>query len=84
MKAAFAGIVGAATLSACTQAASIDTTCNAANWQELIGQPEAVVHSALGNMRIVRMGEPVSADFNPNRLNAEIDKKGRVQGFACY
>lgn len=84
MKAAFAGILGVAMLNACTQPASLDTTCNAANWQELIGQPEAAVHSALGNIRIVRMGEPVSADFNPNRLNAEIDKNGRVQGFACY
>jgi len=74
----------AATLSACIAAQSVETTCNADNWKDFIGQPEAAVHSVLGNLRIVRTGEPITKDFNPNRLNAEIDSTGRVTRFACY
>ncbi|MGJ8617009.1 MAG: I78 family peptidase inhibitor [Sulfitobacter sp.] len=74
----------AMSLAACSATEPVETTCNAANWQDLVGQPEAAVHSVLGNLRIIRDGEPVTADFNPNRLNAEIDAKGHVQRFACY
>lgn len=74
----------ALTLSACGTAQSFETTCNADNWKDLVGQPEAAVHSVLGNLRIVRADEPVTKDFNPNRLNAEIDSTGRVTRFACY
>tara|TARA_R110002073_G_scaffold256316_2_gene418854 strand:- start:1738 stop:1971 length:234 start_codon:yes stop_codon:yes gene_type:complete len=73
----------AVVLSSCSGTQPSETRCNAANWKDLIGQPEGAVHSALGNVRIVRDGEPVNADFNPNRLNAEIDTNGRVQRFAC-
>lgn len=84
MKAVCVGMLFGLTLISCTEVSSVETTCNAANWQELIGEPEAAVHSALGNIRIVRADDPVNADFNPNRLNAETDSKGRVQRFARY
>ncbi|MGC1496240.1 MAG: I78 family peptidase inhibitor [Sulfitobacter sp.] len=77
-------ISGALALAACNEAQSFDTTCNAANWQDLVGQPEAAVHSVLGNVRIIHAGDAVSTDINRNRLNAEIGKDGRVKRFACY
>jgi hypothetical protein len=77
-------VSAAMALSACDVPQQADTTCNADNWKDLIGQPEGAVHSVLGNVRIIRDGDAVSADFNPNRLNVEIDKSGRVQSFACY
>jgi hypothetical protein len=80
----WAAVAGMVVLSGCTAAQSVETTCNADNWKDLIGQPEAAVHSVLGNLRIVRPGEPITKDFNPSRLNAEIDSTGHVTRFACY
>lgn len=71
-------------LAACDTAQPVETTCNAENWKDLIGQPEGAVHSVLGNVRIIQEGDLVPADRNPNRLNFEIDRNGQVQGFACY
>ncbi len=78
------GVIGVLAVTGCSEAHSIETTCNAANWQDLVGQPEAAVHSVLGNVRIIHEGGVVSADYNRNRLNAEIGKDGHVTRFACY
>ncbi len=83
MKSGIAAVIALA-VAGCEVTPQATTTCNAQNWQELVGQPEAAVHAALGNLRIVRAGAPVTKDFNPDRLNAEIDENGRVTRFACY
>ncbi|MBD3665623.1 I78 family peptidase inhibitor [Sulfitobacter aestuariivivens] len=79
------GLLMVLLLAGCTGAApSPDITCNAQNWQELIGEPEEALYATLGNLRVVRAGKPKPADVNPNRLNAEIDKDGRIARFGCY
>lgn len=59
-------------------------TCNADNWRELIGKPEAELYGALGNLRVIHPGQPVTKDYNPNRLNAVIGADGRIKKFGCY
>ncbi len=78
------GVIIVLSAAACNVIDPDETTCNAANWQDLVGQPEGAVHSVLGNVWIIHAGTTVRADFNPNRLNAEIDANGRVKRFACY
>lgn len=73
-----------ALLAGCSAAATNGTTCNAGNWDEFVGQPETAVYGLLANLRIVRSGEPVTKDFNPDRLNAEVGKDGNITRFACY
>ena len=60
------------------------TTCNADNWQDFIGQPEAAIYGALANLRVVREGEAITQDYNADRLNAEIAADGTISRFACY
>ena len=84
MKRCLMGVMVTLLLPACYRIEPVGSTCNANNWQELVGQPEAAVHSALGNVRIIRPGTPVSKDFNAYRLNAEIGADGRVKRFSCY
>lgn len=68
----------------CSATGKGGTTCNADNWDEFVGQPETAVYGLLANLRIVRSGEPITKDFNPNRLNAEVGKDGNFTRFACY
>ena len=81
------GLVLIALLAGCTApqgSAPQDTTCNADNWAELVGQPEEALYGALGNLRVIRPGQPVTKDFNPDRLNAVIGRDGRIKRFGCY
>ena len=73
-----------ALLAACNTAENSSATCNADNWSEFVGQPETAVYGLLANLRIVRSGEPITKDFNPDRLNAEVGKDGNITRFACY
>lgn len=53
--------------------------------QSLVGQPESVLAAmtfAQGT-RIYRSGDPVTADYSPNRLNIEIGPSGRIVAVNC-
>ena len=60
-------------------------TCNAAAFSGLIGQPEAAVDAApiFQPIRKIRPGGAVTTDFNPERLNFELDGGGRVRAISC-
>jgi hypothetical protein len=77
-------LVLVAVLAGCSTGESGSVTCNAANWDEFVGQPETAVYGLLANMRIVRDGEPITKDLNRDRLNAEVGKDGNITRFACY
>jgi len=80
-------LVASLLLGGCTAAApqlSSGSTCDANNWAELVGQPEEALYGALGNLRVIKPGQPVTKDFNPERLNAVIGTDGRIERFGCY
>ena len=62
----------------------VEITCNAANWQELVGQPEEALYGALGNLRVLKPGQVITKDLNRDRLNAVIGKDGLIKRFGCY
>jgi len=74
-------LVGCSPLS---QDAAEAPICNANNWATLVGQPEAALYGALGNLRVIKPGQPITKDFNPDRLNAVIGRDGRIERFGCY
>lgn len=59
--------------------------CGAAPLQYLLGQPR----QAIGGMtftkpvRIIEPGQAVTMDYNPQRLNIELDGNGRISRIAC-
>ena len=58
-------------------------TCNAAAYQNLIGQ-DAVVDLALPEpKRTYRLGDPVTMDYNPARLNIKLDQTDTIIAIDC-
>ena len=53
---------------------------NACGAAELAGQDRKVLEAMefAGPLRVIGPGMPVTADFNAQRLNAELDAKGRI------
>ena len=65
-------------------------TCNAAATAGLIGRPassalgaEALRLSGAGIMRWLRPGEIVTMEFREDRLNIDLDERGRVKRVRC-
>lgn len=63
----------------------IAMACGADMLQPMIGQPEGEIHeSSLPHpYRIIHPGQAVTMDYNPNRLNIEINEEGRVEAVEC-
>ena len=64
--------------------------CNAAKAQPLVGQArsatlgtEALRLSGAGALRWLRPGEIVTMEYREDRLNIELDAKGRVKAIRC-
>jgi hypothetical protein len=64
--------------------------CNAGLVQNLVGLPadeelgeRALQQSGADRLRWIRPGDAVTMDFNPRRLNIEIDDDGRVARIHC-
>ncbi|MGC1505204.1 MAG: I78 family peptidase inhibitor [Sulfitobacter sp.] len=65
------------------QPASGPDTCNASAYQSLVGQ-DAVVDLSLPNpKRTYRLGDPVTSDFNPARLNVKLDDTDTIIAIDC-
>lgn len=73
-----------ALVAGCTVQVPSQPICDASRWSDLVGQPEAAVYGALGNLRVIRPGEAITKDLNRDRLNAEIGTDGRIKRFGCY
>ena len=60
-------------------------SCGAAELGDLIGQPGEVLHGMkfAGPVRIIEFGQPVTMDFNPNRLNISKDPDGVIERVWC-
>ena len=80
-------------ISACGPAQGTEVTsiseqqgdCGAEAFQNLVGQElEALPPTRFPELtRIIRPGDAVTADYNPERLNVEIDADGKVAQIRC-
>lgn len=64
--------------------------CNAAPVQDLIGQPatqelgaDAVRRSGARALRWIGPGQVVTMEYRSDRLNIELDRRGRVKALRC-
>jgi hypothetical protein len=62
-----------------------EDACGASGLQDLVGQDVSVVAAMtfLAPMRIIRPGEAVTMDFNPARLNVELDAADVIVRVYC-
>jgi len=60
-------------------------TCNAAPYANLIGQDATALERVLllGQVRIIRTGQPVTKDFRPERINFSIGPENRIISITC-
>lgn len=59
-------------------------TCNSAAYQQFVGQRSPAISLPAGtDMRHYRTGDPVTEDMNPNRLNFEYDRSGKLVRVSC-
>lgn len=61
------------------------TPCGAISHQSLVGQPAEVLERVLimQEMRLIRPGMAVTADYRPTRLNIEINAAGYITSVTC-
>ena len=60
-------------------------SCGAPDLQFLRGQPETVLQTMKFGVpvRIIQPGMAVTMDYNPTRLNIEIDESGEIFRISC-
>lgn len=59
-------------------------SCNAAAYEQFVGQHSPQITVPAGTeIRHYRSGDPVTMDFNPDRLNFEYDRSGRLVRVKC-
>lgn len=59
-------------------------TCPAASMQGMVGQPaSATAGITYGPRRVYHFNDPVTTDYNPERLNVEIGPAGRIARITC-
>ena len=60
--------------------------CGAAGHQGLVGQPREALAAMTfpDGTRIIGPGQPVTADFRPDRLNIEYGRNGRIEKVSCF
>ena len=62
-------------------------TCGAARHAHLLGRPmsEAPPAGSMENYRLAAVDDPLTMDFNPQRLNIFYDRAtGRIVGIRCF
>ncbi|MFM7655702.1 MAG: I78 family peptidase inhibitor [Paracoccaceae bacterium] len=62
-----------------------EDSCGASQLQGLRGQSEDVLQTMKfgGPVRIIQPGMAVTMDYNPARLNIEIDESGKIHRISC-
>ncbi|WP_294322141.1 I78 family peptidase inhibitor [uncultured Sphingomonas sp.] len=89
-------LIAALALGACMTTKPSDSppaladSCDTSILAGMVGKPfsaaveaEAKKQSGLTNVRVIRPGMAVTMDFQPGRLNIDLDEKGVVTGFRC-
>jgi len=62
-----------------------DDTCGASELATYVGQGASILDTArfANPVRVIRPGEAVTMDFNPQRLNFELDALGEIVRIRC-
>ena len=62
-----------------------EDTCGAGPLQDLVGQDRAVLSGMrfAQVLRVYEEGQPVTMDLNPERLNIQYSKRGKIQSVTC-
>lgn len=65
---------------------TVPDDCKASTYQGLVGQSRSILTTMMlpAGARVIGYGDPVTADFSPERLNVEIDQGGRISKISCY
>ena len=60
-------------------------TCGTAGMQGLVGQDRSVLAAMTlpEGTRVIRPGQPVTTDYSPQRLNIDLDARGRIVRLWC-
>ena len=60
--------------------------CGAAELQDMVGQPRTILQRIkfAVPVRVIEPGTAVTADYQSNRLNFELDEDGNITKIACY
>ncbi|MFB2593271.1 I78 family peptidase inhibitor [Paracoccus sp. p4-l81] len=65
-------------------ATNVADTCNAARYQDLVGQKSPAVSVPAGTeFRHYRTGQATTQDFNGSRVNFEYDRSGKLVSVTC-
>jgi hypothetical protein len=86
-------LVSALLLSACVEVAPADPVppdpspdaCGASSLQDVVGKDESILAATtfVAPMRVLRPGMAVTMDFSPERLNVEVDARGKIVRVFC-
>lgn len=59
--------------------------CGAYDLQYLVGSPDTVLQTMRFNkpVRVIPVGSAVTMDYNPDRINFELDRYGMISRVAC-
>ena len=62
-----------------------EDTCNAAQYDSLIGQDATALERVLlmGPVRVIRPGMAVTMDYSAARINFAVDTGNRITGITC-
>ena len=65
--------------------APAEDSCGAVPLQDLVGQDRAVLSGMrfAQVLRVYEEGQPVTMDLNPERLNIQYSKRGKIQSVTC-
>lgn len=68
-----------------TKPLPIESSCGADALQDLVGQPAAVLQTMRfgQQVRIIRRGTPVTADYSDSRLNIDINVNEKISRVYC-
>ncbi|GIX15104.1 MAG: hypothetical protein KatS3mg118_3063 [Paracoccaceae bacterium] len=88
-----AALVGLGLATACAPVVVVDPgpapardACGAARLQRFVGRPYAELRPRLDPRlptRVLRPGDVVTMDYRADRLNVELDRRGRIRRIRC-
>lgn len=83
---AVAGLLAAVLLAACVPASPPDAdACGASGMQDLVGQDRSVLAAMTLPMgtRVIAPGMAITEDYSAQRLNLDLDARGRITRVWC-